>query len=94
MVKGHKTRHTENLHRLARIEGQVRGIQRMIEEGDYCIDIITQVQACQKALLAVSQRILQKHLETCVTESLKSRSRKDMDRKMEEILAVVKRMAT
>ena len=46
----HKTTHEENLSRLARIEGQVRGVQRMIEEGEYCIDIITQIQAVQSAL--------------------------------------------
>jgi len=49
----HKTTHEENLDRLARIEGQVRGIRRLVEDGAYCVDIMTQIQAIQSALGAV-----------------------------------------
>ena len=90
--KHHTTTHEENLTRMARIEGQVRGIQRMIENGEYCIDIITQVQAVQSALGAVGRKILQKHLDTCVTKTLESKSKADMDQKVQELMRVMKRM--
>ena len=61
-MKKHTTTHEESLARLARIEGQVRGISRMVEEGQYCIDIITQMQAVQAALVSVGRQILHRHL--------------------------------
>jgi len=93
-VKGkpQKTTHEENLARLSRIEGQVRGVRRMVEEGAYCIDIITQVQAAQSALGAVGRKILQKHLDTCVTEALESKSKADVEQKIKELMLVMKRM--
>jgi len=90
--KPHKTTHEENFARLNRIEGQVRGIRRMIEEGEYCIDIITQIQAVQSALGAVARRVLEKHLDTCVAEALQSKSEADMDQKIRELMRVMKRM--
>ena len=66
---GHKTRHDENQARLARIEGQVRGVKRMIDEGAYCVDILTQIHAVQSALGAVKQRIMHKHLDHCVADA-------------------------
>jgi DNA-binding FrmR family transcriptional regulator len=58
------------LRRLRRIEGQVRGLQRMIEEDKYCIDILTQVSAATKALQAVALGLLEEHLAHCVTEAV------------------------
>ena len=86
------TTHDESLARLARIEGQVRGIQRMIEERSYCIDIITQIQAVQSALSAVGRKILEKHMDTCVTSAVQSKSKADTDEKLKEIMQVLKRM--
>lgn len=91
-MKGHSTRHDENLNRLARVEGQVRGIQRMIREGEYCIDIITQIQAVQSALAALSRRVLGKHLEMCVADAVRSESKADTDQKLKELTTVMKRM--
>ena len=88
----HKTSHEENLARVSRIEGQVRGVRRMIEEREYCIDIITQIQAAQSALGAVARRILGKHLDTCVSEALRGGSKADTDEKLMELMRVVKRM--
>ncbi len=88
----HTTTHEGTLARLARIEGQVRGIRRMVEEGEYCIDIITQVQATQSALAAVGRKILEKHLDTCVAGALESKSKPDMDQKVRELMKVMKRM--
>ena len=91
-MKGHGTRHDENLNRLSRIDGQVRGIRRMVEEGEYCIDIVTQIQAAQSALNAVGRRILEKHMATCVTGAVLSKSKADANKKLEEIMQVLKRM--
>ncbi|HET6168074.1 MAG TPA: metal-sensitive transcriptional regulator [Marmoricola sp.] len=62
----------EYLKRLRRIEGQVRGIQRMVDEEQYCIDILTQVSAVTKALQAVSLSLLDEHLSHCVVEAAKA----------------------
>ena len=58
------------LRRLRRIEGQVRGLQRMVEEDKYCIDILTQVSAATKALQSVALGLLEQHLSHCVTEAV------------------------
>ena len=58
------------LRRLRRVEGQVRGLQRMIEEDKYCIDILTQVSAATKALQAVALGLLEEHLSHCVSQAL------------------------
>ncbi|GAA2780708.1 metal-sensitive transcriptional regulator [Saccharopolyspora taberi] len=58
------------LKRLRRIEGQIRGLQRMIDEDEYCIDILTQVGAATKALQAVSLGLIEQHLEHCVAEAV------------------------
>lgn len=91
-MKGHATTHSENLTRLARIEGQIKGVKRMIEEGEYCIDIITQIQAARSALQSVNKAILEKHLKHCVAAAMESRDEDDIDRKLEEIMTVIKRM--
>ena len=86
-----KTRHTANLSRLARIEGQLRGVRRMIEEGAYCIEILTQIHAVRAALQSVAERILRKHVEGCVAEAIARGRSTDVERKIDELLAVVKR---
>lgn len=58
------------LRRLRRVEGQVRGLQRMVENEDYCIDILTQISAATKALQAVSLGLLEQHLGHCVSEAV------------------------
>ena len=85
------TRHDENLPRLARIEGQVRGVRRMIEEGAYCIDILTQIHAARAALQAVAERVLRKHVEGCVADAMARGRKSDVDEKIDEIVNVVKR---
>jgi len=90
-VKDHTTRHDENMSRLSRIEGQVRGIKRMVEEGEYCIDIITQIQAARSALGSVAKIILKKHLNNCVRDAMSSGSQRQADAKIEELLAVLNR---
>lgn len=91
-MKGHPTTHEENKTRLARVEGQVRAVSRMIDNGEYCIDIITQIQAARSALQSVSKIILEKHLKHCVAEALDENNEATIDEKLEEIMTVIKRM--
>ncbi|MDF7808258.1 metal-sensitive transcriptional regulator [Pontiellaceae bacterium B12219] len=84
--------HTENKTRLARIEGQVRAVSRMIDNGEYCIDIITQIQAARSALQSVSKIILEKHLKHCVADALISNNEQAVNEKLEEIMTIIKRM--
>ncbi|MGW3472224.1 metal-sensitive transcriptional regulator [Saccharopolyspora sp. NPDC000995] len=79
------------LKRLARIEGQVRGLARMIEEDKYCIDILTQVSAATKGLQAVSLRLLDEHLKHCVAEAL-SEGGKNADEKVREASEAIARL--
>ena len=62
---------TQNiLRRLRNIEGQLRGLHRMVEEDQYCIDILTQISAARSALNSVGVKVLRRHVETCVTETI------------------------
>ena len=67
---GYSATKDAHLKRLARIEGQVRGIKRMVEEDTYCIDVLTQVSAVTKALQAVSLGLLDEHLAHCVRDAV------------------------
>lgn len=91
-MKGHTTTHSENIARLSRIEGQIKGVKRMIDDGEYCIDIITQIQAARAALQSVNKTILEKHLKHCVADALAERNEGAIDEKLEEIMTVIKRM--
>ncbi|MDA8284629.1 MAG: metal-sensitive transcriptional regulator [Actinomycetota bacterium] len=68
-VYGYITNKEQYLKRLRRVEGQVRGLQRMVEEERYCIDILTQVTAATKALHAVALGVLEGHIATCVVDA-------------------------
>jgi len=81
--------HKDNLVALRRIEGQVRGVQKMIEDHKYCIDILTQIYAIKGALSRVEEKILVKHFRNCVTEAVKGASEKEKQRKLDEILKLI-----
>jgi CsoR family transcriptional regulator, copper-sensing transcriptional repressor len=81
--------HGDNLAALRRIEGQVRGIQKMIEEGKYCIDILNQICAVKGALGRVEEKILEKHFQCCVTEVVKDGSGTQKQKKFDEILKLI-----
>lgn len=70
VVPGYSATKSAHLKRLARIEGQVRGIARMVEDDKYCIDVLTQVSAATKALQAVSLGLLEEHLAHCVADAV------------------------
>src|SRR5207237_3095554 len=78
------------LKRLRRIEGQVRGLQRMVEEDSYCIDVLTQVSATTKALQAVALELLDDHLGHCVREAVVEGD--DADAKLAEASAAIARL--
>ena len=79
--------------RLHRIEGQVRGIERMVDEDRYCIDILTQVSAVSTALDALAFRILDGHVNHCVVGALTSGDKADAAAKTQELLEAVQRFA-
>lgn len=81
----------EHLKRLRRIEGQVRGIARMVEDDAYCIDVLTQVAAATKALQAVSLSLLDDHLGHCVVEAAR-RSPEEGDAKVREASDAIARL--
>lgn len=77
------------LNRLARIEGQVRGVSKMVETDRYCIDILRQIQAIKSALKGLEGVILDDHLDTCVQTALKSDDLDQRREKVEELVAVL-----
>jgi DNA-binding FrmR family transcriptional regulator len=81
------------LKRLARAEGQVRGIARMVEEDRYCIEILTQLAAVDTALESVALEILEDHVKHCVAGALASGDEPDAETKIDELLEAVRRFA-
>ena len=81
----------ECLKRLERIEGQVRGLARMVEEDRYCIDVVTQISAARAALRRVEEEILRDHVAHCVESAIISGSRAEQRRKIAELMDVVTR---
>ena len=79
-----------NLKRLSRIEGQVRGLARMLEE-DYCIDIVTQISAVRAALRKVEQEILRDHVGHCVEHAITSGNKSEQRKKVAELMDVFAR---
>lgn len=90
-VHGYAATKDAHLKRLRRIEGQVRGIQRMIEDDTYCIDILTQVSAATKALESMALVLLDEHLRHCVTEAIQVGG-DEADAKVGEASAAIARL--
>jgi DNA-binding FrmR family transcriptional regulator len=81
------------LNRLRRIEGQVRGLQRMVEEDAYCIDVLTQVAAVQTALEQVALQVLDAHVRHCVADAVAGDDEADATERLDELMAAVRRFA-
>ena len=81
--------HSENLSALRRIEGQVRGVQRMVEDKKYCIDILNQIAAVKGALGSVEKHILERHFQHCVKNAMTSPSEADTAEKISEIMDLI-----
>ena len=77
------------LNRLSRIEGQVRGVHRMIEEERYCIDVLQQIQAIQSALGKVEDAVLKDHAATCIESAIASGNEADQRKKFGELIDLV-----
>ena len=88
MTSDHKT---TTLKRLNRIEGQVRGLARMVEDDRYCIDIVTQISAIRAALRRAEEEILRDHVAHCVEHAIASGDKKDQRKKIAELMDVMAR---
>ena len=88
---GYHDQKDSHLKRLRRIEGQVRGLQRMVEEDKYCIDILTQVSAATKALQSFSLELLEEHLEHCVVDAARKGGPEAQD-KVREVSDAIARL--
>lgn len=90
----HETKHRNSeevkdlIHRLNRIEGQVRGVRRMVEEEHYCVEILTQVSAIQSALNSFNKVLLGNHIRSCVVEDI----RQGKDEVIEELLKTIQKI--
>jgi DNA-binding FrmR family transcriptional regulator len=78
--------HAKEKKRLNRIKGQIDGIDRMIEEGRYCLDIIYQIRAATSALKALEKEVMVTHIKSCVTTAIESKDRNQSQEKIEEIM--------
>lgn len=86
--RGYDHRKDDVLKRLRRIEGQTRGLQRMVEEDTYCIDVLTQVAAVTKALQAVSLSLLEDHMNHCVTNAARAGEAEGRQKVAEAVAAI------
>lgn len=86
----HHPDHSKQLPKLNRVEGQITGVKKMIEERRYCPDIIQQVRATRKALFAIESALLEAHLENCVTDVVERKSKEERKEKLGEVMAIFK----
>jgi CsoR family transcriptional regulator, copper-sensing transcriptional repressor len=91
-MRGYTLNKDEYLNRLARIEGQVRGLQRMITDDAYCIDVLTQVNAASSALRAVAVGLLDEHVRHCVKEASAAGDTAEADRMIAEATRAIERL--
>ncbi len=89
---GYTPQKAEYLRRLKLIEGQARGIARMVEEDKYCIDVLTQISAVTSALKAVSMGLLEDHLSHCVADAAR-KGGPEGDEKLDEAMQAIRRLA-
>ena len=78
-------------NRLRRVIGQVEAVGRMIEDEEYCVDILMQLSAATGALNKVGQLVLEQHIQTCVSDAIKSGNAKDRDERIEELMTVFRK---
>ncbi len=81
------------LNRIRRINGQVEAVGRMIENEDYCVDVMMQISAATGALSKVAEIVLENHLKTCVTEAMQNDDVKDREQKLEELIKLFRKYA-
>jgi DNA-binding FrmR family transcriptional regulator len=81
------------LNRLRRIEGQVRGVTRMVEDDRYCIDVLTQIRAARAALVRVESELLKGHLDHCIEDAIVSGNEAEQRKKASELIELLERSA-
>jgi DNA-binding FrmR family transcriptional regulator len=91
-ARGYTMRRDDYLKRLRRVEGQVRGLQRMVENDEYCIDILTQVSAATKALQSVAVGLLDEHLRHCVAGAVTAGDEAESARMISEATSAIERL--
>ena len=84
-------KHNSQLKRLNRIEGQIRGLSKMVEDQRYCVDILTQIKAVKSALSAVEQNIVEEHLNHCLHEAVTSKNANESKKMLQEIKELLKK---
>lgn len=85
--------HEDQLHRLSRVEGQIRGISKMIEERRYCVDILTQIKAVKSAVSSIEQKILEQHFHHCVHQAMTSKNKSEVSEMLDEIMTLLKKVS-
>jgi DNA-binding FrmR family transcriptional regulator len=80
---------SSNLRRLTRIEGQIRGIQRMIQDDRYCADVLTQISSAQEALRAVARNLMRNHLSHCATQAIRTGSEEERNAMYDELMELI-----
>ena len=90
--RGYTNQKDDYLKRLRRIEGQVRGLQRMVDNDEYCIDVLTQVSAATKALQSVALGLLDEHLRHCVAGAASAAGDAEADRLIDEATSAIERL--
>ena len=83
--------HRDQLARLRRVEGQVRGVAQMVEQGRYCVDILIQLQAARAALATIERDVLEAHLGACVADAVASGDQAAQAAKLKEVTGLLKR---
>ena len=91
-MHGYTISKDDYLKRLRRIEGQIRGLQRMVEEDEYCIDILTQVSAATKALQSVAVGLLDQHVRHCVADAARGEDADHAERMVSEATRAIERL--
>ena len=86
--------HSKTLSRLNRVQGQIAGVAKMIEEGRYCVDILTQIAAVRGALASVERVVLEEHLTHCVNEAFNGDDREEAEEKIAELLKLFQNRLT
>ena len=84
--------HDNQLVRLKKVEGQVRGIQTMIQERRYCMDLLSQIRAVTGAMRKIESGILESHLQHCVNDAISSKSKKEAEVKIKEIIRLFEKL--
>ena len=83
--------HRDEIPRINRIEGQVRGIKKMVDEQKYCLEILTQIKAARSALKSLELIVLENHIGHCLVNAAKSGSEKEINEKINEVMELLKK---